>query len=179
MALSVTHKFTDPHGDGPDTSLVRPSNWNDTHAIAGTLDAAQFPALTGDVTTSAGSLATTIAANAVTFAKMAVAAQGLNFVRNVQTAAYALTNGDKGTAIALGGSAFYTLTIGAATGFDSNFSCTVLNEDAGRAKWISLSGGTSFYLWPQQSFILYRSNTKWRTIGAPAQWQLTSALTIN
>jgi hypothetical protein len=37
--------------------------------VSGTLQAAQFPALTGDVTTSAGSLGTTIAANAVTYAK--------------------------------------------------------------------------------------------------------------
>lgn len=39
--------------------------------VSGTLQAAQFPALTGDVTTSAGSLATTIANNAVTNAKAA------------------------------------------------------------------------------------------------------------
>jgi hypothetical protein len=39
--------------------------------LTGTLPAAQFPALTGDVTTSAGSLATTIAPNAVTLGKMA------------------------------------------------------------------------------------------------------------
>jgi len=39
--------------------------------LTGTLQAAQFPALTGDVTTSAGSLATTIANSAVTLAKMA------------------------------------------------------------------------------------------------------------
>jgi hypothetical protein len=39
--------------------------------LTGTLPAAQFPALTGDVTTSAGSLATTIAPAAVTLAKMA------------------------------------------------------------------------------------------------------------
>jgi hypothetical protein len=38
---------------------------------AGTLPAARMPALTGDVTTSAGAVATTIAANAVTFAKRA------------------------------------------------------------------------------------------------------------
>jgi hypothetical protein len=41
-----------------------------TTALTGTLQAAQFPALTGDVTTSAGSLATTIANNAVTTAKI-------------------------------------------------------------------------------------------------------------
>jgi len=39
--------------------------------VTGTLAAANFPALTSDVTTSAGSLATTIAANAVTNAKAA------------------------------------------------------------------------------------------------------------
>lgn len=41
--------------------------------VTGTLAAAQFPALTGDVTTVAGALATTIAANAVTNAKLAQA----------------------------------------------------------------------------------------------------------
>jgi hypothetical protein len=40
----------------------------------GTLPAGRFPALTGDVTTAAGSLATTIAASAVTNAKLANAA---------------------------------------------------------------------------------------------------------
>lgn len=40
-----------------------------TH-VNGTLQAAQFPALTGDVTTVAGSLATAIANGAVTYAKM-------------------------------------------------------------------------------------------------------------
>ena len=39
--------------------------------LTGTLPAAQFPALTGDVTTPAGSVATTISGGAVTLAKMA------------------------------------------------------------------------------------------------------------
>lgn len=39
--------------------------------VTGTLAAARFPALTGDITTTAGSIATTIAASAVTNAKMA------------------------------------------------------------------------------------------------------------
>jgi hypothetical protein len=33
MTLSVKHKFTNPKGDPADTTLVRPSNWNDEHAI--------------------------------------------------------------------------------------------------------------------------------------------------
>lgn len=45
-------------------------NLSGTNAT-GTLAAGRFPALTGDVTTSAGSLATTIANDAVTLAKMA------------------------------------------------------------------------------------------------------------
>ncbi len=44
---------------------------NLTSQASGTLQAAQFPALTGDVTTSAGSLATTIATGAVTNAMLA------------------------------------------------------------------------------------------------------------
>lgn len=48
-----------------------------TSALTGTLAAAQFPALAGDVTTSAGSLATTIAAQAVTFAKMQNVSTGM------------------------------------------------------------------------------------------------------
>jgi hypothetical protein len=46
--------------------------------LTGALPAAQFPALTGDVTTAAGALATTIAPNAVTLGKMA--ALGANSV---------------------------------------------------------------------------------------------------
>jgi hypothetical protein len=60
MALIVTHKFIDPHGDGPDPTLVRPSNWNDTHAIGGSLDPTQFPALSGDVSNAAGSTVITV-----------------------------------------------------------------------------------------------------------------------
>ena len=41
-----------------------------TTALTGFLQAGQFPALTGDVTTTAGALATTIASNAVTTAKI-------------------------------------------------------------------------------------------------------------
>jgi hypothetical protein len=33
MAITVTHKFTSTKGDGSDLTLVRPSNWNDTHAV--------------------------------------------------------------------------------------------------------------------------------------------------
>jgi hypothetical protein len=40
MAVTVTHPFVSGIADGTDASLVRPSNWNATHSISGTLDVA-------------------------------------------------------------------------------------------------------------------------------------------
>jgi hypothetical protein len=37
VTLSLTHKFVSTVPDGTDTSVVRPSNWNDTHDVSGTL----------------------------------------------------------------------------------------------------------------------------------------------
>jgi hypothetical protein len=70
MTLSVTHPYVSAVTDDNDPNEVGPNEWNAAHSISGTLDAAQFPALTGDVTTSAGSVATTIADDAVTYAKL-------------------------------------------------------------------------------------------------------------
>lgn len=61
---------------------------NLSNGVTGTLAAAQFPALTGDVTTSAGSYATTIANDVVTFAKMQ------NVSANAVPARAAGTSGD-------------------------------------------------------------------------------------
>src|SRR5262245_34044377 len=36
MTISLKHRFTSPHADEADTSLVRPSNWNDEHNLTGT-----------------------------------------------------------------------------------------------------------------------------------------------
>jgi hypothetical protein len=98
MTISNKHKFNSAKADGPDATLVKPSNWNDEHDItldtdrligrdtAGTGAAEEIQvtggleftgaggirrsALTGDVTASAGSNTTTIANDAVTYAKM-------------------------------------------------------------------------------------------------------------
>lgn len=60
MTLTVTHaKVAVIPDDG--TSEVGSDEWNAAHALSGTLDAAQVPALTGDVTTPGASLATTLA----------------------------------------------------------------------------------------------------------------------
>jgi hypothetical protein len=85
----VTHSkiYTKPTGTDP--SIIYGPDWNGNHVVtglenvpnvdttnasnitSGTLPAAQMPALTGDVTTIAGAVATTIATNAVTNAKAA------------------------------------------------------------------------------------------------------------
>ena len=37
MAITVTHKFVSAIPDGDDATVVRPSNWNDTHDLTGTI----------------------------------------------------------------------------------------------------------------------------------------------
>lgn len=34
MAISITHTFVSAKADGGDATLVRPSNWNDTHVTS-------------------------------------------------------------------------------------------------------------------------------------------------
>ena len=58
--------------------LSTQSSLNLSSQATGTLQAAQAPALTGDVTTTAGALATTISSGAVTAAKMATGAAAGN-----------------------------------------------------------------------------------------------------
>src|SRR5262249_35420258 len=63
--------------------------------------------------------------------------------------------------------AFFTLTFGAASGYDAAFAVVVLNEDnytgvgTGRGKKIVLSGGPTFILWPGQTLFIFNSNNVW------------------
>lgn len=101
----------------------------------------------------------------------------LSNIRNAQTAAYAVATSDQGTTIALGGNAFYALTLGAASGFPSNFMFLVLNEDSGRGKSIQINGLSNFVLWPLQSIIVFNDNGTWQVHGQ-RRWKMTGA-TIN
>lgn len=100
-------------------------------------------------------------------------ASSLANVRLAKTAAYTLLNADKGATVALGGSAFYQLTVGAASGFDADFMAILLNEDTVRAKKIAASGLTDFFLYPGQSAILYNQNNTWRTL-RQTRWKIPS-----
>lgn len=69
-----------------------------TTSLTGTLQAAQMPALTGDVTNSSGSLSTTIANNAVTTAKINAAA--VTYAKIQDVAANRLLGNPTGSAAA-------------------------------------------------------------------------------
>jgi hypothetical protein len=139
MVVSLKHKFASAKSDGVDTTLVRPSNWNDDHdltlaaskllgratASAGaaeevtvgtslSLDAAsqtlRRAALTGDVTASVDSNATTIATDAVTTAKIAAGAATLAKLDRTGTSGQVLTAQGSGVA------PIWAAASGAATG---------------------------------------------------------------
>lgn len=64
-----------PAGTFP-TTILSTDPLNASNLTSGTVPAARMPALTGDVTTTVGTVATTIAANAVTNAKLATMGDG-------------------------------------------------------------------------------------------------------
>lgn len=98
--------------------------------------------------------------------------------RLAKTANYTVANTDKAATIALGGSACYTLTFNAASGYDANFSVTVLNEDTAtpRAKIIAISGLANFFLYPGQSVVVFNQNNVWSVQGK-SRWRIPSGTT--
>lgn len=99
--------------------------------------------------------------------------------RLAKTGAYAVLNGDKGSTIALSGSAFYTLTFNAASGYDANFAVMVINDDTGRAKTIAPNGLTSFLLWPGQNCLVFNDNNVWKVHPSAQRWLLTANTAFN
>lgn len=98
--------------------------------------------------------------------------------RLAKTALYTVANADKGKTIALGGTAHYTLTMSAASGYDANFAVMLTNEDAGRAKTIAINGLASFFLYPLQSVLVYNQNSVWVVHGRQ-RWKLPDTITIH
>jgi hypothetical protein len=118
---------------------------------SGTLLAARMPALTGDVTSSVGTVATTIAANAVDLTKMADVASGTVFYRKtaatgdpeVQTLATLKT--DLGLTGTNSGDQTITLT-GPVTGSGtSSFATTITAGAVGLSQMANVNSGTVFY----------------------------------
>lgn len=114
--------------------------------VTGTIQAAQFPALTGDVTTSAGSLSTTIANNTVTNIKMAgmadgtikgnISGSGNNPSDNTITAVFdKLLGTTQGSVIYRGASAWAALAPGASGQFLKTLGA------AANPAWDTIPGG--------------------------------------
>jgi hypothetical protein len=97
-------------------------------------------------------------------------AGGWSNTRLAKTAAYPVVNADKGKTIALGGAAFYTLTINAASGYDANFSIVIDNEDTARAKTIAINGLANFFLYPGQCILVFNQNNVWQVLGR-SRWK--------
>ncbi len=71
VAMTVNPVFTTPNLGTPSAVTLTNGTGLPAPGLTGTLQAAQFPALTGDVTTTAGSLSTTIGAGKVTNSMLA------------------------------------------------------------------------------------------------------------
>lgn len=97
--------------------------------------------------------------------------------RLAKTADYTIANADRGKTLALGGAAYFTLTLNAASGYDANFAIRVVNEDTGRAKRISPNGLTSFLLYPGQDCMVFAQNNAWKATN-PGRWRLTGSVTV-
>jgi hypothetical protein len=150
------------------------------HATDTTLATLASPALTGTPTAPTATLGTNTTQLATT-AFVIANGGGASWVnrRVAKTAAYTVGTSDGGATIGLGGTAFYALTFGTASGYSSSFTDMVANEDTGRAKWIIVTGGTSFYLWPGQSVLVFNDNNVWQVHGR-SRFKLPSGVfTVN
>lgn len=115
-----------------------------------------FPSLTGDVTAPSnnGTLTTTIDVGVWT-----------NQRSDVSSATYTLANSDNHKTVALSASTPQIITVNAPSGYTkSDFVCVLVNESSlSRKKIVSADlSFTDFWLWPQQSAWLYKSNNGWR-----------------
>lgn len=93
MTLTVKHASLTGAAANPDV-LVDGPKWDADHTITGSVDATQMPALTGDVTTSAGSTTTTLAtvnANVGTFGSATQTVQVTFNAKGLATAASGVT----------------------------------------------------------------------------------------
>lgn len=162
--VSVTHRKVVTIPDDPNYP-VGSGEWNDSHVIAGLENVDNTSDVNKPVSTAQAAAIAASVGGAWTNA------------RTAKTAAYTVVNTDAGSTIALGGAAFYTLTINAASGYNSNFVVMIENEDT-RGKLIAINGYTSFILWPKQSFLLFNQNNVWQ-FDSPGRWRLATSQAWN
>jgi hypothetical protein len=104
-------------------------------------------------------------------------ASGISSAPVSKTATYAILNADKGKSFYFGGAAYYTVTLGAAAGFDSDFRVQIINSDT-RGKLISISGITAFILWPSQTITVTNTGGTWSVDRLYQRWKPTTGQTF-
>lgn len=95
------------------------------------------------------------------------------------TGVNSLATTDCNKTVVLAGSAFYTFTVGAASGFATSCAVIITNGDnvcplngasTCRGKILAINGYASFILWPGQTFVLTNQNSVW-TYQQPGRWE--------
>lgn len=98
----------------------------------------------------------------------------------LQTADTTLTSANCGQTLLIG-SGYFTVTVGAASGFAANCVIVIVNNDSATAKKMAVNGitvGQSNRLWPLQSFVLTNQANVWFVTGLPSRWSVRSSQTI-
>lgn len=93
-------------------------------------------------------------------------------LNTVKTANYTVLNSDNGTTFLLGGGAYYTITFGALGGYSGNFVVNLINQDTSAGKLITITGLTSFILWPGQTTTVAQGSGTWY-YRDPGRWRKT------
>lgn len=97
-------------------------------------------------------------------------AMGIRATKTISTT-YGISSADNGTFFNIIGAAFYTVSLGAATGFPSDFVCILVNND-NRGKTVSINGYASFILWPTQIVFISQNGTANGWVYAqPGRWR--------
>jgi len=127
MAVTVTHPFVSAIPDGGDATLVRPSNWNATHSISGTLDVANGG--TG-VTTSTGTT-NVVLSNSPTLVTPALGTPSALVGTNITGTASGLTAGTVTTNANLTGAVTSVGNAASLGSFTSAQLATALTDETG------------------------------------------------
>lgn len=78
------------------------------------------------------------------------------------TDTYSVVNADIRKTLSCGGNKFYTVSFGTPGVYSSTFAVRVTNTDPARAKFLTIPGLSSFYLWPFQSVVVFLANGVWQ-----------------
>lgn len=86
-----------------------------------------------------------------------------------------------GATLSCGGNSFYQVTFGSTAGYDPQHRTVVRNTDVypgGDARYIAIAGGTSFYLYPGQSVLVFNDGGAWGVLGQQERWRVSSGLIL-